>query len=140
GFGIEEVHDEADALEHHISEDFERRVATVLDDPQTDPHGDPIPSADLEPPAEETTISLAECEAGTTVRVVRLRDRNGEELAYLSEVGIEPGVELDVVEWAPIGLVTVSRNDEKQALPERVAAAIRVRKLDTSSEDEEVVQ
>jgi len=40
-----EVHEEADALEHHISEEFERRVAEVLGDPEVDPHGDPIPSA-----------------------------------------------------------------------------------------------
>jgi len=45
-----EVHEEADRLEHHISEAFERRVAAALDDPEVDPHGDPIPGADLSPP------------------------------------------------------------------------------------------
>jgi len=47
-----EVHDEADRLEHHISEEFEERVAEALGDPAHDPHGAPIPSADLEPPEE----------------------------------------------------------------------------------------
>jgi len=49
GFDWTEVHDEADRLEHHISEEFERRVAAALNDPVVDPHGDPIPSEALEP-------------------------------------------------------------------------------------------
>ncbi|MDY7083195.1 MAG: metal-dependent transcriptional regulator, partial [Halobacteria archaeon] len=53
-----EVHDEADRLEHHISEEFEKRVAEELDEPTVDPHGDPIPNADLEPPAEGDVFRL----------------------------------------------------------------------------------
>src|SRR6056297_4177740 len=55
-----EVHDEADALEHHISEEFERRVAEALDDPEVDPHGDPIPGVDLDPIESDDTDRLTE--------------------------------------------------------------------------------
>src|SRR6056297_3962162 len=55
-----QVHEEADALEHHISEEFERRLAEALGDPQVDPHGDPIPSADLQPPEGDDAEPLSE--------------------------------------------------------------------------------
>ncbi|MEM4781496.1 MAG: metal-dependent transcriptional regulator, partial [Halalkalicoccus sp.] len=61
-FTWSEVHDEADRLEHHISEAFEERVAAMLEDPTVDPHGAPIPNADLEPPEEPTGEALAEFE------------------------------------------------------------------------------
>src|SRR6056297_2493449 len=64
-----EVHDEADALEHHISEEFERRVADALGDPDVDPHGDPIPSADLTPPGDDDTTPLSEYAEGESVVV-----------------------------------------------------------------------
>src|SRR6056297_1761018 len=64
-----EVHEEADALEHHISEEFEERVADVLGDPEVDPHGDPIPSADLTPPGDDDTTPLSEYAEGESVVV-----------------------------------------------------------------------
>lgn len=122
-----EVHDEADALEHHISEELERRISAVLDHPATDPHGDPIPSADLEPLAEEDTTPLTDCPEGDRVVVSRVPDRRDEELAYLADAGIHPGTELTVIEHAPIGLVTVDIAGNHQSLPERIAETIRVR-------------
>ncbi|MFB6135213.1 MAG: metal-dependent transcriptional regulator [Halobacteriaceae archaeon] len=122
-----EVHDEADALEHHISEEFERRVAAALDDPAVDPHGDPIPGADLEPLGDDESEALSDCEAGDRVVVTRVSDRDEEELEYLAAAGIEPGTELEVVEVAPIGMYTVRDEVGDQHLPESVAATIRVR-------------
>src|SRR6056297_2986397 len=69
-----EVHDEADALEHHISEEFERRVAESLDNPRVDPHGDPIPGADLSPPESDDTCCLDQHEVGDRVVVTRVSD------------------------------------------------------------------
>jgi DtxR family Mn-dependent transcriptional regulator len=126
-----EVHDEADALEHHISEEFEQRVAEALGDPATDPHGDPIPDADLRVDDSEVG-TLSEATAGLRVVVHRVSDRDDEELAYLSEIGVRPGVELDVLEHTPIGTVRVAGADGEHTLPEAVAATVQVRPLGES--------
>ncbi|QHS17295.1 metal-dependent transcriptional regulator [Halopenitus persicus] len=123
-----EVHEEADRLEHHISEAFERRVAAALGDPEVDPHGDPIPGADLEPVTDDS-VRLADCEAGETVLVARVSDRDEEELDYLADAGITPDTELEVVDVAPFGMVTVRTPDGEQSLPESVAESIRVRRV-----------
>ncbi|WP_129114916.1 metal-dependent transcriptional regulator [Halegenticoccus tardaugens] len=123
-----EVHDEADALEHHISEVFERRMADALDDPTVDPHGDPIPGADLEPLEEDDSTRLSDHREGDRVTVVRVSDRDEEELAYLEDAGITPGTEFEVVDVAPFGMLTVRLDDgREQSLPESVAGSIRVR-------------
>ncbi len=125
-----EVHEEADRLEHHISENFEERVAAVLDDPEVDPHGSPIPSADLEAPERPAGTSMLEFEAGDVVVVEEVADRDPEVLSYLSDHGIEPGVKLEIDEIAPFGMVTARPlyvNAEKSiSLPEAVARDIRV--------------
>ena len=123
----DEVHDEADALEHHISEEFEARLAQKLGDPAVDPHGDPIPSEDLEPPAETDTAVLADHEEGDRLVVARVSDRDDEELRYLAEAGVEPGIELELVECTPIGMFVVRIDGERVHLPERVATSLRVR-------------
>ncbi|WP_049934600.1 metal-dependent transcriptional regulator [Halalkalicoccus jeotgali] len=125
-FAWSEVHDEADRLEHHISEAFEERVAAVLEDPTVDPHGAPIPNEDLEPPAEPAGDVLSECEVGATVEVREVSDRDPDVLEYLSEHGVNPGVSLSVEEVAPFGMVTVSTDDGRVSLPEDVARHVRV--------------
>jgi DtxR family Mn-dependent transcriptional regulator len=122
-----DVHEEADALEHHISEEFERRVAATLGEPEVDPHGDPIPGADLGPLDADETTALSDHGPGDRVVVSRVRDRDEAELAYLDEAGVRPGTELDVVDVAPFGMVTVRIGERKQSLPEAVARTIRVR-------------
>jgi len=128
GYDWAEVHDEADRLEHHISETFERRVAEMLDDPVVDPHGDPIPTDALDPVDETAGHTLAECAEGETVVVRRVSDRDPDELAYLDEAGITPGTELLVEEVAPIGMVTVAlvEADGPVSLPDGVAGTIFV--------------
>jgi len=96
------VHDEAEVLEHVLSEDLEALIAAKLGDPTIDPHGDPIPSADLELDEHPTRSleSLAPGEAGTFVRV---SDANPEMLRYLAEQGIMPGGRIHVLERQPFG-------------------------------------
>ncbi|WP_158057555.1 metal-dependent transcriptional regulator [Halorussus halophilus] len=130
-----EVHEEADTLEHHISEEFERRVAKALGDPEVDPHGDPIPSADLTPPKEDDTTALADHEPGDSVVVARVSDRDEEELEYLADAGITPGTELEIVDVAPFGMVTVAVGGDEQSLPELVARSIRVRGTEAAPEE-----
>lgn len=121
-----EVHEEADVLEHHISESFEERVAAVLEDPTVDPHGDPIPGANLEPPEEDATEPLSAYEEGAVVEVARVRDRDEVELAYLADEGVVPGRRLEIEEVAPVGVYTVVHRDGTAHLPESIAAATRV--------------
>ncbi|MDF9746788.1 metal-dependent transcriptional regulator [Natrinema salsiterrestre] len=123
-----EVHAEADRLEHHISEDFEARVAAALGEPDVDPHGSPIPSADLEPPTRPDGESIAEFEEGTVVTVAEVADHDPAVLSYLAEHGVEPGVELEIIEIAPFGMVTArsSEADDPVSLPESVASHVWV--------------
>jgi DtxR family Mn-dependent transcriptional regulator len=122
-----DVHEEADALEHHISEEFERRVAEALGDPEVDPHGDPIPGADLRPLEGDETAPLSDHGVGDRVVVSRVRDRDEAELAYLDDAGVRPGTELELLDVAPFGMVTVRIGEREQSLPESVARTIRVR-------------
>ncbi|WP_080509199.1 metal-dependent transcriptional regulator [Candidatus Halobonum tyrrellensis] len=140
GYSWSEVHDEADTLEHHISEEFERRVAASLDDPAVDPHGDPIPGIDLEPPADDGSRPLTTAAVGDRVVIARVSDRDDEELEYLDRAGIVPGTTVEVVDVAPFGMVTVAVDGGEQSLPESVAASVRVRatEADNGVPDEEV--
>jgi len=131
----DEVHDEADALEHHISEEFERRLARKLGDPTVDPHGDPIPGADLEPPEDPETEVLADHDEGDRLVVARVSDRNDDELRYLADAGVQPGTELALVEHAPIGMFVVDIDGEAVHLPERVAGTLEVRPADDAGAD-----
>ena len=136
GYDWAEVHDEADRLEHHISEEFERRVAEVLDDPAVDPHGDPIPADSLEPVNESAGLTLEECSEGDSVVVRRVWDRDPEELAYLDEEGVTPGTELTLLEVAPIGLITVELADGSSvSLPDDIADTIFVTELSESAQE-----
>ena len=129
-----DVHDEADALEHHISEEFERRVAEALGDPEFDPHGDPIPGADLEPVNEGSGPRLSDHPAGDRLVVTRVSDRDEEELEYLAEAGITPGTEIEVVDVAPFGLITVRTPAGEQGLPAEIAGSIRVEEVSEGAE------
>ncbi|PSQ56997.1 DtxR family transcriptional regulator [Halobacteriales archaeon SW_7_71_33] len=83
-----EVHDEADRLEHHISEEFERRVASVLDDPDVDPHGDPIPGADLSRPDTRPGTRMDDLIEGDRAVVDRVHNSDDEVLDYLKNAGL----------------------------------------------------
>ena len=100
GYSWDEVHDEAEKLEHHISEQFEDRIAELLNHPTHDPHGDPIPTKDGVMP-EKAILALNEAEINTLYMVGRVRDQNPELLRYLEQQGVLPGVELTIIEKAP---------------------------------------
>jgi len=136
GYDWSEVHEEADRLEHHISEEFERRVADLLGDPDVDPHGDPIPSDALEPVGDVEAATLLEFDEGEAVVVRRVRDREPEELEYLESAGISPGTELTVAEIAPIGMVTLDlEGGGSVSVPDSIASAIRVRPVGNAREE-----
>lgn len=87
GYRWDQVDAEAEKLEHHISEEFEDRIDCLLDFPVRDPHGDPIPARDGTV-APERGASLAECETGDTLVVLRVRDSDPEALRYLARMGM----------------------------------------------------
>jgi len=122
-----DVHDEADRLEHHISEEFERRLAAALGEPTVDPHGDPIPDADLTEPEAADHTRLPEHEPGAVLEIKRVRDRDDDELRYLEDAGITPGTVVEVEDVAPFGMLTLDVEGTTQSLPEEVASSIRVR-------------
>jgi DtxR family Mn-dependent transcriptional regulator len=119
-----DVHEEADRLEHHVSDQLTDRIAEVLGHPVSDPHGDPIPDRDLQLPDAEETARLSAASEGDRVVVRRIRHQGDEELRYLAEAGVEPGKELRVVDVAPFGMVTVETDDGEQSLPEEIARLI----------------
>lgn len=100
GFNWDEVHEEAERLEHVISEDLEERIAQALGNPTHDPHGDPIPTTNLELPPT-TRIPLSDVRSGQTVVVERVSDNDPSLLRYLSELGIKPSVQLKVESHSP---------------------------------------
>lgn len=101
GYEWDEVHSEADILEHVISEEFEQRIAEALGHPSHDPHGDPIPTPNLEMPRRKT-LQLSELRPGQEAVVLQVRDENPELLRYLSDLGIIPNVNIKIVEYSPL--------------------------------------
>ena len=127
GVPWDRVHDEAEVLEHVLSEDLEALIAAKLGHPTHDPHGDPIPTVDLELP-DEPTESLADLEPGATGTLVRVSDSDPEMLRYLSERGIAPGDTLRVEDKQPFGgPLFVRLRGEVHVLGGKLAGAMRVR-------------
>jgi DtxR family Mn-dependent transcriptional regulator len=102
GLAWDEVHDEAEVLEHAISPRLEERIDALLEHPTHDPHGDPIPPRSGEH-VEDWASPLRSVAAGTVFLVERVSDRDSAALRHLAALGIRPGVVLQVVEWAPFG-------------------------------------
>ncbi len=125
GYGWDQVHAEAEQLEHTISEEFEDRIDAALGFPTEDPHGDPIPPKNGEY-REQSLDSLWASQPGRLV-VRRVRDRDPEMLRYLDGLGIRPGVELELRSRAPFeGPLTVAVGRAEHVLGERPASQIFV--------------
>lgn len=126
GYSWDKVHDEAEELEHVISEEFEDRIDQALGFPTRDPHGHPIPSKEGHLP-EETHDSLWATDTGGTVRVSLVSDRDPEALRYLASIGILPQVKIVVVKKAPFnGPIHVQVNETEHSLSEELARQIYV--------------
>ncbi|QHK19585.1 helix-turn-helix domain-containing protein [Pseudarthrobacter psychrotolerans] len=108
GYSWDEVHDEAELLEHAVSDTFIERMAAKLGNPQRDPHGDPIPAADGTVLLPEAHL-LGELDPGHTGRITRISDENPDLLRYLSAEEIDLDAELEVVGRKPFGGALVVR-------------------------------
>jgi DtxR family Mn-dependent transcriptional regulator len=126
GVPWDRVHQEAEALEHVISEDLEARIAAKLGEPTHDPHGDPIPDVDLHID-EGTSRALETLESGATGRFVRVSDSDPAMLRYLDDRGVSIGDELEVVDRQPFGgPLTVRFGGRLHTLGGGLARAMRV--------------
>jgi len=102
GYSWDKVHDEADKLEHVISEEFEDRLDALLGYPTVDPHGDPIPSKDGVVPLRKG-VPLPQLVEGQTAFILRVSDQDPEKLRYLGQLGLYPETHVQVIERAPFG-------------------------------------
>jgi DtxR family Mn-dependent transcriptional regulator len=128
GYSWDEVHEEAEALEHYISEKLEARIAARLGQPDFDPHGDPIPSLEGTLPSS-ISVSLPDLPAGTQGRIVRVSDQNTAHLRYLAELGLVPGARIEITDIAPFeGPISLQVAEPAQtiALDRRMAQSILV--------------
>lgn len=134
GYSWDEVHEEAEKLEHHISEKLEARIAAHLGQPNFDPHGDPIPSLDGNLP-NSTDLCLDDLPIGAPGRIVRVRDQSAERLRYLAELELVPGADVQITDSAPFdGPITVRVGDAVKTLDRRLARTIYVER---GNEEEE---
>jgi DtxR family Mn-dependent transcriptional regulator len=111
GYGWDEVHEEAERLEHAVSDEFTERLAELLRHPERDPHGDLIPSADgsLEP---DDSFPLSAAIAGQRLRIYRVGADEAAKLAHLEEQGLTPGRLLEVKEVRALDEVVTVENEE----------------------------
>jgi DtxR family transcriptional regulator, Mn-dependent transcriptional regulator len=108
GYSWDEVHDEAELLEHAVSDTFIERMATKLGNPERDPHGDPIPTADGAVLMPEAHL-LGELDPGHTGRIIRISDDNPDLLRYLAAEEIDLDAEVEVMGRKPFGGALVVR-------------------------------
>jgi DtxR family transcriptional regulator, Mn-dependent transcriptional regulator len=100
GYSWDEVHEEAERLEHVISEDFESRIAAAMGNPVRDPHGELIPTADLKMPHDEST-PLSALRAGHVATIQRVIASDKNLLRHLEELGLTLGAQIEVREYSP---------------------------------------
>ena len=126
GLALDEVHAEAELLEHVLTEELEAKIDAELGYPTHDPHGDPIPTRELEVEAGRGR-TLADLTPAESASVSRVPDGDGELLRYLEELGLVPGSDVEVVLLAPFGgPVTVRTERGEHAISRDLAARINV--------------
>jgi DtxR family transcriptional regulator, Mn-dependent transcriptional regulator len=126
GYDWDRVHDEAERLEHAASDELIERLAGLLGEPERDPHGSAIPTAEGELNRVEYPV-LADVEAGSAARVVEVRVKEPDQLRYLGSLGLYPGAELEVVEIAPFeGPLSLRVGGESRVIARALAQRIHV--------------
>jgi DtxR family transcriptional regulator, Mn-dependent transcriptional regulator len=107
GYALEDVHREAERLEHHISEEFEARISELLGHPTHDPHGDPIPTLEGKLP-EFATRAMLDVNEGEEVRLGRVSEKDPDFLRLVVSLGLIPGARVKVIRVAkPSGTITL---------------------------------
>jgi DtxR family Mn-dependent transcriptional regulator len=126
GYSWDQVHEEAERMEHVISEEFEDRIFEALGRPTRDPHGEPIPAKDGTVVASESS-RLSELEPGVRGIIREVSDSNAEMLRYLGERGLVPDAAVEVLEKAPFnGPLTVKVGTHSHVVGRVLASHVRV--------------
>lgn len=128
GYGWDEVHEEADRLEHVISEELEERISLSLGDPAFDPHGDPIPDREFQMPRQKGR-PLDQLNAGDQAVVIRIDNEDPALLRYLLSIGLIPQQKIKIRSVSPfdgIQQIEVSGRDEPAALGPSITRRIIV--------------
>lgn len=129
GYSWDEVHDEACRLEHVISEDFEARMAAALGHPTHDPHGAPIPTAELVMPNDEA-LPLSSLRPEQQAVVLRVNDEDSALLRHLKELGLVPGAQLTVTAHSPFdNNLTVKIGEHTAVIGLKITSKIFVEKV-----------
>lgn len=131
GYSWDEVHEEAERLEHAISFRFSDRLALLLGEPDYDPHGDPIPSRELNLPIQKT-IPLGEVQRGQRAIVRRVSSSNPALLRYLEAMGVLPGAQVTVTETIPFDRtihIQVEQEKKTRVLGPEISMALQVEVL-----------
>jgi len=123
GLAIDAVHDEADRLEHHLSEELEARIDHALGFPTHDPHGHPIPTVDLDVGHAHRIRSLASLEPGEHALVSSVPDGDPARLRHLSRLGLLPGRQVELRKAQPL---TVLIDGAEHVIPRDLAAEVGV--------------
>ena len=130
GYSWDAVHDEAERLEHAVSDALIERMAAALGNPGFDPHGDPIPDADGSV-AEPACTPLSEIDAGETVEIRRVRAEDGDLLRYLASLDLRPGVQVRILEHEPFrGPITLLADGHQRVIGHEVAGQLLCRPLE----------
>jgi DtxR family Mn-dependent transcriptional regulator len=129
GYSWDRVHDEAERLEHAASDELIDKMAAAIGEPETDPHGAPIPTREGRL-NEKTVVPLASLEPGDSARVERVSDENGDRLRYLAELGIVPGAVVQIVAREPFeGPIALRVDDANRTIGQELASQILVASL-----------
>src|SRR5918999_5616006 len=125
GYSWDTVHEEAERLEHAVSDTMIERMAGALGNPSVDPHGDPIPAADGSI-HELASTPLSDVPVGETVEIHRVHESQPERLRYIASLGLRPGVEVTVLDRQPFDdLVTIEVGSERQVIGRELGHALR---------------
>lgn len=126
GFTWDEVHNEAESLEHVISEKLEQRIAEDLGDVRTDPHGHPVPTEDGQIHEEDSDI-LSNHSVGDRLRIIEVRDDDSDALRYISSLGILPGCLVEILGKTPFeGPIRVKVDSNVREISPKLASMIYV--------------
>jgi DtxR family transcriptional regulator, Mn-dependent transcriptional regulator len=127
GYPWDRVHDEAERLEHAASDELIDRMAAAIGEPETDPHGAPIPARDGTLGAEPALSALAELADGSRARIARVEDRDAERLRYLATLGMSIGSEVELIAREPYdGPITVKVDGKRKVIGGELARQILV--------------
>ena len=128
GYDWQEVHEEAERLEHAVSDAFTDRLAAFLGHPEHDPHGDPIPSAEGDLEADDS-FPLSQAVVGRRLRISKVSDEDAAMLDYFGDRNLVPGRLLTVREVRALDGVVIVEDEEKgiYALGEPLARSMYVR-------------